>query len=118
MSKKKPVSDTTFIDVRSGDPFGPDECEDSGGRDLAGHDDMGWWWGIEEAAWLLSQQWYTVEVLGIMHGEDYYGHFIGTVDEAREYCGRHGVTVLFVTSGEDGQCVDDATGELVAYSHG
>jgi len=93
-----------FVDVISGEVLDEDEVGcfidcDAEGHPLAGSDEMGVWWGTERAVWVLSQQYYTVEVWGWMGPDPYIGHFLGTEEEVRHYCETHGVKVDLIQSG-------------------
>ena len=78
----------SFVAVNTGNVV---EVEDSEGQPLAGSDDFGVWWGTERAAWVLSEQYYTVVVNGFIGPMPYMGHFVGTVEEAIHYAREHGV---------------------------
>jgi len=86
-----------FVDIVTGERV---EDHDAEGVDVMGSDEHGVWWGTRRAAWWLSEQHYVVEVWGHIGSEPYQGHFIGTVEEAVDYCERHMVTVGHVCSGK------------------
>jgi hypothetical protein len=79
-----------FVDIVTGERV---EVCDVHGVDVMGADEHGLWWGTERAAWVLSEQAYTVEVWGHVGSEAYAGHFIGTEEEAIDYAERHMVRV-------------------------
>lgn len=94
-----------FIEPESGEIVDEENgcggwCDvDREGHPLVGYDEMGMWWGTERAVWVLSQQTYTVEVWGYCGADEYIGHFMGTMEEAREYCECHSVKVTLVQKG-------------------
>lgn len=82
-----------FVDVCTGERLEDGEC-DADGVDLVGCDEMGLWWGTQDAAWVLSHRsGPTVEVWGEIGGEPWQGVFVGTLEEAVAYAENHGVRV-------------------------
>ena len=86
------------MDIATGDLY-EDGC-DRKGRPLIGIDDEGMWWGTEEAAWFLSEQAFSVQVCGWCGSTPYDGYFIGTVDEARDYCENRRIKIDHIISGD------------------
>jgi len=81
---------------------------DREGAPLIGDDEHGVWWGTEDAAWVLSEVWYSTRVQGYLGSENYTGHFIGTMEEVLFYCVEHGVKVYSVECG-DGRLLIEPT---------
>lgn len=85
-----------FVDVGTGEVI---DDVDSEGVDLIGIDEWGAWWGTPRAAWVISQQPFTVEVWGYAGADPYFGHFVGTPEEARDYVERRRIRVDWVVPG-------------------
>jgi hypothetical protein len=88
-----------FVDPNTGDRLEGDALFDCEGCAIVGSDDEGTWWGTERAAWVLSEQYYSVIVNGYLGADPYVGYFIGTSEEARFYAMTHGVKDIEVMSG-------------------
>jgi hypothetical protein len=87
-----------FVDPNTGNRLEGDALFDCEGCAIVGSDDEGTWWGTERAAWVLSEQYYSVVVNGYLGADYYIGYFIGTVEEARHYAMTHGVKDITVMS--------------------
>jgi len=90
-SQALPLPLAYFYDPNDGSIFEERECEDAAGRPIVGNDDDEVWWGTTDAWWILSPNNHHVVIWGFLGSSKYCGHFMGTENEAKEYCLNHGV---------------------------
>ena len=88
----------SWVDVVSGEVMA--DGGDRYGVPLLGEDEEGFWWGTDAAPFVLSEQYYTVTVSGTLGSEHWFGHFVGTEEEAIDFAERRGVVVDCVETGE------------------
>ncbi len=93
-----------FVSVTTGEIL--DESKDGhyidvdrGGTPTIGDEEDNAWWGTEDAAYVISETYYTTQVYGYQGKKKWVGHFIGTMEEIVRHCDEQGIWILEVRSG-------------------